>query len=111
MKDENKLDVMADPMQLLHKYVPTSVTDESMEIPGSEEVFEVKVDRFHLVLIGGDPLTVARAQGTKQIRANLETRTECLPRLVPVVKDWHAPVVLVSVSQVSCSHGWKGDID
>ncbi len=57
LKDEYKLDEMVDAMRLLHEYVPTVTTKETMEIP-DEEVFEV--DHFHHILFGGDQLTVAR---------------------------------------------------
>ncbi len=88
---------MVDAMRLLHEYVPTLTTKETMEIP-DEEVFEVEVDHFHHILFGGDQLTVARGRGAQQIRANSETKTEQLRGLVPVVEDWHARVTLMSVS-------------
>ena len=75
LKDENKLDEMVDALLLLHNYVPTVATKECMEVADeSNAVFEVEVDHFHHLQLGGDQLTKARSLGAQQIRANSETK-------------------------------------
>ena len=52
--------------------------------------------KAHQVLFGGDQLTVARARGCAELR-NSDTLTGRLKTLIPVAKDWHTLVTLLTV--------------
>ena len=60
----------------------------------------VKIDHFHNIFFGGDQLTVVRARGAQHVRENSVDGVGRLDGLVPVCEDWHASVVLLSVSLV-----------
>lgn len=101
LQNENKLEEMVTIMTTLQRYVPTSSEDQLFSIPGSDELVAVRVDHFHHILLGGDQLTAARAQGAQRIRAKSETKVGRLKGLIPVVEDWHAKGCFLAVSYIS----------
>lgn len=52
---------------------------------------------FHRILMGGDQLTFARAQGSISIRDDHDSNKQCLDGITPVVEDWHAKQCLLKV--------------
>ena len=87
---------MVDIMLHMHKYVPTLSTTVNLEVEGEADM-QARADYFHPIPFGGDQLTVARARGAQNIRENSLYGMEQLQGLLPVCKDWHARVVLLSV--------------
>ena len=105
LRDENKLDEMADILDELHKYVPMVQSTESFEFakPGEEtEIIHCHLNRFSHILLGGDQLTVARIQGCQRIRRNLEDGRARIEGLVSVIEDWHAKMCLMKVISNIC---------
>ena len=97
LKNENIIEEMVDIMSEAQRYVPT--ISKLLEIEVSEgSTVTAKADHFHNVLFGGDQLTVARARGAQHVRKNSVDGVGRLDGLVPVCEDWHARVVLLSVS-------------
>ena len=96
LRNENKIDEMAEIMEHLQQYVPSKRTTESFVMPGSEEI-SLQIDHFGHILFGGDQLTVARARGAQRIMSNSHNGFDRLEGLVPVVEDWHAKVTFMKV--------------
>ena len=90
---------MVEIMLYMHKYVPTISKTIHLEVEGETDT-QARADYFHTVLFGGDQLTVARARCAQNIRENSLYGTEQLLGLLPVCEDWHARVVLQSVSRL-----------
>ena len=74
---------MMDIMGTLQGYAPIS-TDSRGET-------------VHQLLFGGDQRTAARARGCVELRINSDTPTGRLTTLLPVAKDWHTLVTLLTV--------------
>lgn len=69
-KNENKVEEMVDILSTLQAYVPMQQLSVDLQAPGSDEVAEVSVERMHQLLLGGDQLTVARAEGAERVQDN-----------------------------------------
>ena len=52
---------------------------------------------FILMTLGGDQLSVARAQGAQAMRASHDSFLERLEGIIPVVEDWHSRMTLKRV--------------
>lgn len=103
LKNENVLEEMVEIMSHMQEYVPTLSKMLDLEVTGESSI-RVKADHFHNILLGGDQLTVARARGAQHVRENSVDGVGRLEGLVPVCEDWHARVVLLSVSDLQvCS--------
>ena len=87
-------------MDGLQTYVPTINTEESVTLPHGDVLLYTKTNMWE-TLFGGDQLTVARARGSKGIRANSSTAKERLEGLLPVVEDWHSRMTFVKVKFIS----------
>lgn len=99
LKNENIIEEMVEIMSHIQEYVPTVSKMLELEVTGESNI-TVKADNFHNILFGGDQLTVARAHGAQHVRENSVDGVGQLEGLVPVCEDWHARVVLLSVSQL-----------
>ncbi len=100
LKNENKIDEMAEVMTHLHQYVPTTTTSEERTISTGEITMEEKA-RVHPILLGGDQLTAARARGAKKSKHNAQTPSKRLVGLVPACEDWHAKANFLGVGFLS----------
>ena len=101
LKNESRDEDMVDIMKGLHPYVPTHTTQSTQTIPGSDtDIQDIQVvkDTFHVILFGGDQMTVARARGSQRIRKNSERGKERLEGLAPVCEDWHAKLCFLGMS-------------
>ena len=94
-KDENKLEDMVFILEHNHGYVP-KVEKERIVQDTSSDVYEDQI--FHQLLLGGDQLTVARARSCQRGRGNSDSSLSKLSGFVPVAEDWHAGVILLTVS-------------
>ena len=86
-------------LDALHEYVP-SVTEKTELISDDGETI-THLD-YYLIrqLLGGDYLTVARANGAIGIRSNHEDAIGALKGLIPVIEDWHTRMTFMQVSHV-----------
>ena len=92
LKSEQTIPEMVEIMDTLEQYVPKT----SMDVTFSNLTHTQ--DYVLPILLGGDQLTCARARGCKRARMNGNSCTERLDGLVPCCEDWHAKVLLLSVS-------------
>ena len=60
-------------------------------------------DVFHHILFGGQH-TLERIRGAKSTRANLNRQMDKVMGFIPVVEDWHAQVMLLTVRICSYMH-------
>ena len=78
----------------LHDYVPS--TSSSHVVTLDDGTTENHTDyNLTRILMGGDQLTVARANTAKLIRLNHENSKSRLRGIVPVIEDWHSRLTLV----------------
>ena len=99
LKNETVYEDMIDIMENLHKYVPAVSEEKFLDVPEvTAEPVTLRTVHFHKILFGGDQLTVARARGSQDIRDNSDSAEHSLQGLVPVIEDWHAKGVFLSVS-------------
>lgn len=101
-KDETKYDDMMDILQHIQSYVPSKHVRREMNVPESDEVVTLDDQDFATTLMGGDQLTVARAQGAQLIRSNSGNNQDRLYGLLPVAEDWHAKQCLMQVIDSAC---------
>lgn len=89
---------MIDVLSHLHQYVPFESEEEEYPNPENEDE-EIKqiIDKLFRILLGGDQLTVERANGSKLIRSNECRASDRLEGLVPVVEDEHSKVCLLKI--------------
>ena len=100
LKNVNIIEEMVDIMPEAQKYVPTISKLLEIEVHVSVgSTVTAKADHFHNILFGGDQLTVARARGAQHARENSVDGVGRLDGLVPVCEDWHARVVLRTISK------------
>ena len=67
LKNENKLVDMISIMKSLHKYVPTTCTEQEVTLStGQKDVAENY--KFHQIQFGGDQLTCARVRGSQTVK-------------------------------------------
>ena len=104
MKNDNKHNDMVDIMTHLQQYVPTQSTVSDVSDPKNDEEYQVKLDKFHYVLFGGDQLTVERAMGAKKEQNNKDRGVDRLEGMIPVIEDWHAKVCLLKVRMSNLLH-------
>lgn len=84
-------------MEDLHKYVPATVIQGTyLDSCGVEK--EAVVEKFHYILLGGDQLTASRARGSQRIRRNSRTPRGRIEGFCPIVEDWHAKGILMTLS-------------
>ena len=102
LKNENKLEEMADILEEFHKYVPNHASEGNIVLPdGHTRNFDNTL--FHKLLVGGDQLTVARVRGATALRSALSKSIHHLACVTPVVEDWHARMTLMKVNtQTAC---------
>ena len=68
LKNENKLEEMADILEEFHKYVPNHASEGNIVLPdGHTRNFDNTW--FHKLLVGGDQLTEARVRGATALRS------------------------------------------
>ena len=97
LRNENKLDEMAEIMEHLHKYVPfETCTEQQFQLASGEEL-TIASNKMHHILIGGDQLTVARIRSVQEGLLNSNSPRERMEGIVPVVEDWHAKVIFLKV--------------
>ena len=78
------------------KYIPTKSSDATVTLPcGSTHSID-KV-QFHHILVGGDQLTVARANGAITLQSTHSNPQHCLHGVIPVIEDWHAKMTFMKV--------------
>ena len=95
-RNEMRLDEMCHIMEELHTYVPTvDVTQSCVLQKGMVRKFNEF--SFLKILFGGDQLTVARARGAQQLRANDINAVLRLDGVIPTIEDWHARQALMKV--------------
>ena len=99
MKSENKYDDMIDILEHLHQYVPTTTGTVELPLPDTGEKMTIPETDFHTLVFGGDQLTAKRARGGQAIRCNSVKEEHKLLGILPAAEDWHAKVVLLSVSE------------
>ena len=97
-KNESKGEDMVAIMAHLHQYVPLVEETRDCHVASIDQTVKVTTARANPILIGGDQLTAARARGAQKAKANALSPSDRLEGLVPMVEDWHAKVVLLSVS-------------
>lgn len=105
-KSETKTEDMIDILTELQKYVPVQSTTKVCTHPTTGDEIQYTEDVFHHILFGGDQLTLERIRGAKNTRANSNRQKDKFMGFLPVVEDWHAQVMLLTVS-VHGSH-WRG---
>ena len=86
--NENKVDEMCKILDSLHKYVPTQPTCKQLTLPNGNVIAHEDF-KLYPILLGGDQLTVARAQKAVAIRANHENSKDRLEGIIPVIEDWY----------------------
>ena len=96
MHNENIIDEMCKILEKTHKYVPTVVKQQTLELPNGETLVRDCTEMWQ-VLLGGDQLTVARCRGAGAIRASHLTSLDRFEGLLPVVEDWHSRMTLLKV--------------
>ena len=97
-KNENKGEDMVAIMAHLHQYAPLVEETQDCYVASIDQTVKVTRARACPILIGGDQLTVARARGAQKAKTNAFSPSDRLEGLVPMVEDWHAKVVILSVS-------------
>lgn len=97
-KSETKTEDMIDILTELQKYVPVQSTTKVCTHPTTGDEIEYTEDVFHHILFGGDQLTLERIRGAKNTRANSNRQKDKFMGFIPVVEDWHAQVMLLTVS-------------
>ena len=95
LKNENKLNQMANIIESLSRYVPVHESTVSADIQGSS--FNIDDSKLVNVLLFGDQLTVARVRGAMQLRDDDNTHLNRLEGFVPAIADWHARMCLLQV--------------
>ena len=65
------------------------------------EAVSIRECAFHMVLFGGDQLTVARARGSQMDRVCSDNNVEKLCSLIPVLEDWHTKIVILLVCKIT----------
>ena len=95
MKNETKLNDMADIIEDLSQYVPVHDSTVSADIQGSS--YNIDDSKPVKVLFFGDQLTVARARGAALLRDDDKTPLNRLEGFVPAIADWHARMCLMQV--------------
>ena len=102
LKNENKLEEMADILEGFHKYVPNHASEGNIVLPDGH-TRNVDNTWFHKLLVGGDQLTVARVRGATALRSAHSKSIHRLAGVTPVVEDWHARMTLMKVNtQTAC---------
>ena len=101
--NENVTHEMCKILDNLHDYVPS--TSSSHVVTFDDGTTENHTDyNLTRILMGGDQLTVARANTAKLIRLNHENSKSRLTGIVPVIEDWHSRLTLVKVK--SCNFNY-----
>lgn len=98
-KCETKTDDMIDILTELHKYVPVETSTRVCIHPRSGNEVQYVEDVFHHILFGGDQLTIERIRTAQSTRANSNRQEDKFMGFLPVTEDWHAQVMLLTVSQ------------
>ena len=97
MKNENKTDEMVDVLSFLHQYVPMQSEIGMVQVPEMEHSEEIRIERLHHTLIGGDQLTSERIRGAQRLRKNSVHAAGRLEGFIPTTEDWHAKVCFMQV--------------
>ena len=90
LKNENVIDDMVHILDALHKYVPTTTSNKTVQICEESEAIralDIDIHHFRHILLGGDQLTVARIRGTQCALSNSENGSERLEGFIPVIED------------------------
>lgn len=98
LKNEVVTDEMIGILSELQKYVPKHTTTKACEHPSRPEEIQYHRDVFHQLLFGGDQLTLERIRSAQMARSNSNREEDKLQGFLPVIEDWHAEVILLSVS-------------
>ena len=98
---ENKLDDMCSILEHLHQYVPLISEVCVFQSDDHNEVSTTQYT-FHNLVLGGDPLTVARVRGLQAIRCHEDNSLDRLEGFLGVPQDWHAHVTLLKVWVYAC---------
>ena len=91
-------------MEKLHEFVASKPVRESFQLFADEPGVEIDDKIFHQILLGGDQLTVARAQGSICAHQDHVTWREHLEGLLPVIEDWNAKQCLLKVHHFKYIH-------
>lgn len=102
MKNEAKLNDMANIIEDLSQYVPVHESTVSANIQGS--TFSIDDSKLVKVLLFGDQLTVARARGAALLRDDDKTPLNRLEGFVPAIVDWHARMCLMQVVKLDVAN-------
>ena len=98
LHNEQKTSEMVEIMAELHKYVPMQSKTLSYHEDDEETGARYEQQSLHRLLLGGDQLTCARARSAQRCRMNSECDSDALLGFIPCCEDWHAKVVLLTVS-------------
>ena len=101
LKNENVIDDMVHILDALHKYVPTTTSNKTVQICEESEAIralDIDIHHFRHILLGGDQLTVARIRGTQCALSNSENGSERLEGFIPVIEDWHTKLCYMQVN-------------
>ena len=83
----------------IHRYVPAVEHETEVEISNAAPL-SVSSVVTHLILFGGEQLTVARVRGAQDAKCNSVSANKRFDGLVPVLEDWHTKVVILEVRYV-----------
>jgi len=97
LHNENINHEMCKILDHLHKYVPSTSVSREVKL---DDGTTINHEDYMLtpILLGGDQLTVARAQSAKRMRVNHENSVNCLKGIIPVIEDWHTRLTLMQVN-------------
>ena len=74
--------------------------------PTTRDEIQYTKDVFHHILFGGNQLTLERIRGAKNTCANCNWQQDKFMGFLPVVKDWHAQVMLLTESTKSSAYNY-----
>jgi len=97
---ESKIDEVCSIMKGLQKYVPSITLSSAVR----KWIFH-QWKCYHWTLFGGHQLTVCQSHGAQSVWCVDDDSDEWFDKLVPVMEDWHARMVLMSVSRQSIKLG------
>lgn len=92
---------MIDILTELQKYVPVQTNTKVCTHPRSGCEVQYEENIFHHILFGGDQLTLERIRTAQNTRANSNRQLDKFMGFLPVVEDWHAQVMLLTVSTIA----------